>query len=398
MEKTAAQEAFPLRLFALYILFYSGQSIYNTYLNLYLSSVGLSESQIGLIVSVSTGCLLAAQLFWGMVSDRTKTKNSVLHLLYAATAVVSLGFYLSRSYWFLLLAVTLFSVFFNPLIPLQDNFTLEYLENTHSRWDYGQVRMGGTLGYCLTVLLIGFFLNDDYRPIFWMVALCMAGCRLLCIGLPKVSGYRVKGSKAPYKALLHNRALIGLILFNLTFSIGLNFYHNFYAIYYTSAAVGGNSSMVGVMMFVSAASEIPMLMFIHRISKKLGIRGTLILAGSVTVLRWLLLAVLHSPVPIIFVNLLHGLGYTSFSYCIITYIGRTVPKEMRATGQTLNSLSSNVVSKVLFGFLGGFASENLGADRIMLFSALLMALGTVVFVLWSRTVSEFSEAPAPRQA
>lgn len=397
MEKQAVQEAFPLRLFALYVLFYSGQSIYNTYLNLYLSSVGLSESQIGLIVSISTICLLAAQLFWGMVSDRSKTKNRVLHLLYTATAVVSLGFYLSRSFWFLLLAVTLFSVFFNPLIPLQDNFALEYIESVGSRWDYGQIRMGGTLGYCLTVLFIGFFLQDDYRPIFWMVALCMTGCRLLCIGLPRIGGYR-RGGKAPYRELLRNRALLGLILFNLTFSIGLNFYHNFYSIYYTSDAVGGNSSMVGIMMFASAASEIPMLLLIHRITKKLGIRGTLVMAGGVTVLRWLLLAVLHSPVPIIFVNLLHGLGYTSFSYCIITYIGKTVPRELRATGQTLNSLIGNVVSKVLFGFLGGFASQNLGADRIMLFSALLMGIGTIAFVLWSRTVSEFSEAPAPRQA
>lgn len=393
MEKAVVRETFPLRLFALYVLFYSGQSIYNTYLNLYLSSVGLSESRIGLIVSVSTVCLLAAQLFWGMVSDRARSKNQVLQLLYAATAVISLGFYLSQSFWFLLLAVTLFSIFFNPLIPLQDNFALEYLE--HSHWDYGQVRMGGTLGYCLTVLFIGFFLNDDYRPIFWMVALCMAGCRLLCIGLPPIAGYRVKGQKAPYRALLHNRALVGLILFNLSFSIGLNFYHNFYAIYYTSPAVGGNSSMVGVMMFVSAASEIPMLLLIHRISRKLGIRGTLVMAGCATVLRWLLLAFLHQPIPIIFVNLLHGLGYTSFSYCIITYIGKTVPKELRATGQTLNSLIGNVVSKVLFGFLGGFASESLGADKIMLFSAALMAAGTVAFVLWSRHIPEFSEGSSP---
>lgn len=396
MEKDSRREAFPLRLFAVYVLFYSGQSIYNTYLNLYLSEVGLKESQIGLVVSVSTGCLLAAQLFWGMVSDRTRTKNRVLHLLYVATAVISMGFYLSRSYWFLLVAVILFTVFFNPIMPLMDNFALEYLET--SRWDYGQVRMGGTMGYCLTVLFIGFFLQDDYAPIFWMVALCMAGCRLLCIGLPKISGYHAKGRKAPYRALLQNRALIGLILFNLTFSIGTNFYYNFYSIYYTSDAVGGNSSMVGVMMFASAVSEIPMLLLIHRIIGRLGIRGTLTLAGGATVVRWLLLAVLHQPVPIIFVNLLHGLGYTSFSYCIVTYIARTVPRELRATGQTLNALIGNVVSKVLFGFVGGFASQYLGADRIMLFSAVLMAAGTIAFVLWSRNISEFSEATPPRQA
>lgn len=36
---TANQDMFPRRLFLLYVLFYAGQAIYNTYLNLYLSSV-----------------------------------------------------------------------------------------------------------------------------------------------------------------------------------------------------------------------------------------------------------------------------------------------------------------------------------------------------------------------
>ena len=53
-QKRPQREAFPICLFSLYVLFYSGQSIYNTYLNLYLSSEGLSDSQIGFIISVST--------------------------------------------------------------------------------------------------------------------------------------------------------------------------------------------------------------------------------------------------------------------------------------------------------------------------------------------------------
>jgi len=380
---------FPLRIFALYVLFYSGQSIYNTYLNLYLDSVGLSESQIGMIVSVSTVGILIAQLFWGMISDRAKTKNRVLLFLYAVTAIISLMFYMNRSFWFLLVAVTLFAVFFNPLIPLQDNFSLEYLED--KKWDYGQVRMGGTIGYCITVLGIGFVLQDGYRQIFWMVALGMSVCFLICLGLPKIEGHRKQGNKSSYKELIKNKPLVGMILFNMIFSIGLNFYYNFYTIYFTSDKIGGNSSMVGIMMFISAVSEIPMLMLIHKITEKIGIRKTLIIAASVTSLRWLLLFLLTEPIPIILVNLMHGIGYTSFSYCIITYIGRTVPKDMRATGQTLNVLIGNVISRVLFGFVGGFASENLGANKIMLFAGIMMIVGTIIFGIWSRGVKELKE-------
>lgn len=75
-QKRPQREAFPICLFSLYVLFYSGQSIYNTYLNLYLSSEGLSDSQIGFIISVSTLFILLAQLFWGWVSDRVKVKTA----------------------------------------------------------------------------------------------------------------------------------------------------------------------------------------------------------------------------------------------------------------------------------------------------------------------------------
>ena len=74
-QKQPQREVFPICLFSLYVLFYSGQSIYNTYLNLYLSSEGLSDSQIGFIISVSTLFILLAQLFWGWVSDRVKSKK-----------------------------------------------------------------------------------------------------------------------------------------------------------------------------------------------------------------------------------------------------------------------------------------------------------------------------------
>ena len=68
-----------------------------------------------------------------------------------------------------------------------------------------------------------------------------------------------------------------------------------------------------------------------------------------------------------------------------------MPKDMRATGQTLNVLIGNVVSRVLFGLVGGFISEYMGADKMMLFSSVLIGAGTVIFVIWSRKIKEFSE-------
>ena len=137
------------------------------------------------------------------------------------------------------------------------------------------------------------------------------------------------------------------------------------------------------MMFLCAVTEIPSLMLIGRIEKRFGERAVLTVAGIIAAVRWILLYSISNPMVAIFVNLLHGPGYTSFNYTIITYIGRNVPKELRATGQSLNVLISTVGSKVVFGYLGGLASSLVGPQGVMLLSSLLMAAATIVFFIWS---------------
>ena len=375
---------FPILLFALYFLFYSGQSVYNTYLNLYLSEIGLDYTQIGFIVSFSTVFLLVAQMFWAMVSDRVANKARILSLLLVATASICLLFYVGTSFITMLVVVTLFSLFFNPIVPLLDNYSVELVE-LKGRFDYGQLRMGGTIGYCVTVLFIGFFLKDSYRPVFYMVCAFMALAFVLSLTLPAIRGYgsntRKESRKGLHRTLLKKRSLVGLICFNLIFSMGLNFFYSFYPIYFTS--IGGDSSLVGTMMFLCAVTEIPSLMLIGRIEKRFGERAVLTVAGIIAAVRWILLYSISNPMVAIFVNLLHGPGYTSFNYTIITYIGRNVPKELRATGQSLNVLISTVGSKVVFGYLGGLASSLVGPQGVMLLSSLLMAAATIVFFIWS---------------
>ncbi len=380
---------FPVMLFILYFLFYSGQSIYNTYLNLYLSEVGLDYSEIGFIISFSTVFLLIAQMFWAMVSDRVENKARVLSLLLIMTAGISLLFYSGTSFFVMLVVTTLFSLFFNPIVPLLDNYSIEYVD-LRKKFDYGHLRMGGTLGYCLTVLFIGFFLKDSYKPVFMMVATFMAVAFLCSILLPAIKGYGKDESKekrkAAYRDLLKNKVLIGLICFNLVFSMGLNFFYSFYPIYFTS--IGGDSSLVGTMMFLCAVTEIPSLMIVGKLKRRFGTRNILVVAGVITAIRWLLLFIISNPSVAIFVNLLHGPSYTIFNYSLITFIGEHVPKELRATGQSLSVLISTIGSKVIFGYIGGLASSIAGPRNVLLISAMIIASGTAVFYAWSRNKGE----------
>ena len=361
------------------MLSFGGQAIYGTYLNLYLSDIGYTQSKIGLTVSVSTFFVLLAQMVWGIASDRAKTKNTIISFLFLICSAIILLFYISASYWFVLAVIALYASFYTGVSPLLDNAVLEISEG--KPWNFGQIRTGGTIGYCISVLFIGFAINDRYTRIFFMTAASLFVCFILTLRIPRVRGYRSGGQKTSVLVLFKNKPLMALMAFYLVFSMGLSFFYSFYPIFFTS--IGGTSSQIGVMLFFCAVTEIPCLMLANRAVKRFGVDKVLIVSGVVTAVRWLLLFFLRDPVLIIAANLLHGVGYTGFSYCIVTYISDHVPNDLRATSQSFNTLIGNVFSRLIFGYLGGLASQVFGANHIMLASSAVMIGATLIFIPWS---------------
>ncbi|MDL2232663.1 MFS transporter [Ruminococcaceae bacterium OttesenSCG-928-L11] len=370
---------FPVLLYMLYMCSYSGQAVYSTYINLYFADIGFSQSRIGLIVSVTTLFMLVAQMAWGIASDRAKTRNTVLSILYGGCAVTILMGYLSNAFWYLLVVISLYSIFLTAINPLLDNVCLVSSEG--KRWNFGQIRTGGTVGYCITVLIIGFVINDQYQRIFVLTSACWLLSLAFTRLIPKAPGHRSAKEKTPVSVLLKNKYLMAIIGISLVFSLGSSFFYNFYPIYFTS--IGGDSSLVGIMMFFCAVTEIPCLIFADKAIRRFGIDRALVVGGVATAVRWGLLFLLKNPYAVIGANLLHGVGYISMSYCVITYISNNVPKDLSATGQSFYVLVNSVCSRLLFGYVGGLASQYLGADITMLGCGIAMAVATVVFGIWA---------------
>ena len=52
--------------------------MYNTFLNLFLYNHGMQMDQIGFLSSFSTLVLVLIQPLWGVLSDKSKSKNRLL--------------------------------------------------------------------------------------------------------------------------------------------------------------------------------------------------------------------------------------------------------------------------------------------------------------------------------
>ena len=371
------KQKFPINLFLPYLGFYSAQAIFGTYLKLYLNDVGFSKTQMGMFTSLSTLLVLIVQPLWGYVSDRSKTKNRILNLLLIAGATTILGFYLNINYWWIMVVNCLFCVFYNPVPPLLDNLSLETLESSKSIFDFGHIRLGGTVGYAIGVLTAGQLMQNQYRRMFYMISLLLL-CAFICLQfVPPVMGYRQKAKKSSFKELLSDKKIFCFIFMNFIFSLGTVIYYSYYPLYFTT--IGGDSQKVGILMFVTAVSEVPFWLIAGRLTERFGYKKMMVVAAVVTGLRWTTLSIAMNPLAAICINLTHGFCFVTLNYCIVTYINVHVPRDLRATGQSMNNMVTTILSRVIGGVLIGYLSDIFGVPTMLRLAGAAAFIGAGIF-------------------
>ena len=382
-EKIVQQkEKFPILLFSVYAVYFAGQAVQNAYQSLFLTQNGFSPSQIGTVTAVTTIVILLAQTLFGYISDQSEIKNRMICLLYIGAFAAALLLFTARDAGLILAGLALFGGFFSPLVPLTDDVSTS-LVGQNRKYDYGTVRMGGTIGYAVMMLVSGYLLNDNYRVIFLILAVSLFIGFFLFLSVPKVSGQKKKKKQGNMRgAIFGNRIFLFLIFFNLLLSVGETLYSSYYPIYYLT--IGGNSRMIGVMQFVCAISEVPCLFVIGRIVRKIGTGKTLAASAAVACLRWLLLYLTANPVASIWIGLLHGLTFASTNYCLVNYISRHVEEGAQASSQVFKSTVSMIFSRAIFGYIGGVLYEACGPRSLLLLSSAVVGAAAVIMLFWSK--------------
>ncbi len=373
----AKHKEYPYYFLLLYALIYMGNAIYNTFIPVYLDHLGFSTIAIGILLSIGPFIALIAQPTWGIAGDRASTKNFVLKILLFGSAFSVLIYPLSSSFYYLLITISVFTFFQTSVNPISDAITLEYLE--HTRWNFGTIRMGGTLGYAVMAVIAGIIARNNIKNIFLLFAVVSILAFFSAFRLPPVKGHQAGGKRVSVWKLFENHDLLLLMSFCFIIQSTIGFYFSFFPIYYRQ--LGADSSMLGWAMFISAVSEVPFLIFAGKILEKLGTKITLVASAAAIAVRWLLLSAVSNIYLLLIVNMLHGMAFIVLTYCMATYINREVPKELRATGQTVNGLINFGLARIAGSILGGILSDIFGIRHVFLYISIIDFMAIIVFVM-----------------
>lgn len=382
VQSIAAQkkgERFPFNSFLCYFLIFMGGPIYVNYSSLYLNSIGFSMAHMGTLQSISTVAILLTQPVFGLLSDRAKKKNRIIFLLGVVTALSLVSIYFSKATLWISMCIVLYETFMPPMHTLHDNYELTLMQG--KRWDYGQVRMGGTAGHIVGSAISAFIIAAiGYQNIYWISAICyfLAGLRILF--MPTISGAVRKREKAPLGQLFRVPPLLVIFIFNLLASGIAGAFTRYYMIYFKND-LGGTDLIIGIMAAVASLLEIPLLWFARRIRDRIGVRNMMLIGASLSALRILLLYLLRDTTAIFIVQMLSGVSYACITFCYTNFMNDYAPEKLKATAltgfSTLNLLITNVILSPIVGRL----ADVFGPRDIMIASPIIIAAAMVFLMI-----------------
>lgn len=368
--------AYPVGILPYFVCNYMCSATYTTYYSNYLVSQGISAEEIGSIMALAPLVGLLMQPIWGAAADRMKWKNTVLAILTAGTALALLAGGFVRSALWAYAVVCSYSFFCTSISPMMETIALEALEK--GRYNFGPVRMTGTIAYALTAPLVGFVLADNYRLVPFFAALFMGLGLLALLCMPRVEGHQHgRRERVSVARLLKNRQLMLMMAFTVVLMLGMSHYNTYFSLYFQQ--LGADSSQLGLSFFLAGAGEVPFLLMGDRLFRRLGVGRLLLISAAAMALRMLLIGVSTDLTFVLLTQLLHGLCYIVLSFAMAKFVNLVVPDELKASGQMLLAVVGFGLARSAGAWISGLLVRSVGMRAPFFLSAGVCALGLVAF-------------------
>ena len=380
-----------LRLFLINVSFWVACGSCAPFLSAYYKRIGLSFTQIGVLLAIGPIFAIFIQPLWAMLSDRTGKRKLLLILLALCTAGAYLLYYLGTSFAVCLLAVLIVSLFSLALLPLCDALVIDRA-NAYG-FPFARIRIGGTLGYAVMVFGAGMFLEKFDGAQFAVASvayLLFAGAVMLlpqgCVREATASAReeaapaRKKAAPAKRKAvpareetatarrkavparesIFDTSEILFVLALALIESLGLGFCGSFTGSY--AVELGFGSSLIGVLSCISALSEVPILLFAGKLMDRFGEIPLLIFSGIMMSLRLCLTGMGLVP-AMISAQLLQSVTYMTTYICCTQYISKHVRAGKMSQGQSALAIVQSGLAAVASNLFGGMLVDAVGTRQ-----------------------------------
>jgi PPP family 3-phenylpropionic acid transporter len=354
----------PLSAFALVsFCYFTTAGLFNPYAPLWFKELGLSTLAIGTITSLQAWTRVVPPYAWGWLGDHTGRRVDIMRWTSLGCVVSSLALFGVTGYWGAAVATLLLFGFNSALMPMHDA-ALGRLLATERGFDagrYGRVRMWGSIGFIITVVICGALLDATGVGLFpWLVVLLNGVMLLSVLRLPRLRTPVVQGEPTPPVLPMLRQPEVAWFFASAFFTVtGHGVLYAFFSLYLVS--LGWGKATVGALWALAAVVEVLFFWrqggWFHRLS----LHRWLEIAAGVSVLRFALMAMIGwMPALVLVAQPLHAITFAAHHATCIAMLHRLFPDRLRGRGQALYTVLGYGLSGVVAGIGGGWLIDRWG--------------------------------------
>ena len=372
------------RLSGFYFFYFALLGAIIPYWSLYLESLAFDAITIGVLMSISHVTRVFAPSLWGYLADRTGKRLRIIRLGALATWLIFLLMFDQDAAWRVGLIMLLFSFFWNAVLPQFEVVTMTHLGDQRAR--YSLIRVWGSIGFI--VIVVGFgYLFDKIEISYlvhamWliMVMIWIFACCVPSPNLKRASSSDVEAAQS-FKKTFCTPAV--LAFFAATFLVQLSHgpYYTFFSIMMESS--GFSRGEIGWIWAIGVLAEVGAFIVMHRFIEVLGCRNLMIISLMLAALRWSLVALFPTVMPVLLMSqLLHAVSFGAMHATGITLVHHFFAEQHQGKGQALFSSLGFGLGGSLGALISGFIWEPFGPVMTFLLASLACVLAAIITYVW----------------
>jgi PPP family 3-phenylpropionic acid transporter len=362
------------RLSAYYFFYFAFVGAFSPYFGLYLSSIGFTAADIAIVMSLMQVMRIVAPGLWGWLADRIGARTPIIRAAGAASLGGFLIFFSTEQFIGVFVAMALMSFFWSASLPLVEALTLEHLKSRVSR--YGAVRVWGSIGFVVTVLVLGDLLErTDLGLVLWACSLLLAGIFLCSLSVPEAPVHAERAvATQSLRDILRSGPVAGLFGAAFFMSCAHGALYVFYSIHLDEH--GYSKRLIGGLWTLGVLAEIGVFLCMPWLLRRFTLRALLLAALLAASLRFIIIGwAVASPAWLVGAQLLHGLTFGAFHASSVAALNQWFDARQQARAQALYGSVSFGAGGMVGGLLSGWMWAPLGGAWAFAVSSLFALAG-----------------------
>jgi MFS transporter, PPP family, 3-phenylpropionic acid transporter len=366
------------RLSGFYLFYFASLGALLPFWGLYLQERGFSPANIGELMAVIMITKLIAPNIWGWIADRTGLRMPFVRIASLLSILCFIGVFYAEGFWRLALVMVCFSFFWNASLPQLEAVTMSHLRERIQH--YSRIRLWGSVGFILTVTLLGYLLDEQGVQVVPQAVLVLyVGIFLVSLLVPEKGAAMTLQRQGSIMQVLRRSDVIAFLLVTFLMQASHSAYYAFYSIY--MEGFGYASSTIGELWALGVIAEVLIFLVMHRLLQRWGARRVLIASLAIAVVRWVLVGTAPENLPLVLLSqVMHAATFGTFHAAAIHLVHHYFVGRHQGRGQALYSSVSFGAGGAFGSLLSGYAWTAIGPAATYGLAACYALLA--VFIAW----------------